>query len=77
MGDHIAAARSGRIERRAADHAVFRVFSNKMENVFPRNEADVVPRTFRGAQTSVCIKDKYSWLPLVPRRVALAQWEAI
>lgn len=44
----------------------FPVFSNKTENVFPRDEANVVPCTFRGARMSVRIKDKYSWLPAVP-----------
>lgn len=79
MGNHVAAARSATVA--ASSGALpttrwFRVFSNKTENVFPRNEADVVPCTFRGARMSVRIKDKYSWRPVVPG-VAFAQWEAI
>lgn len=80
MGNHVAAARSATAPHRTVSALPttrwFRVFSNKTENVFPRNEADVVPCTFRGARMSVRIKDKYSWLPAVPG-MAFAHWEAI
>jgi len=67
MGNHVAATRSGRRSNGILPTTRwFRVFSNKMENVFPRNETGVVPCTFRGARMSVRIKDKYSWLPAVP-----------
>lgn len=68
MGNHVAAARSATATSSGALPTTrwFRVFSNKTENVFPRNEADVVSCTFRSARMSVRIKDKYSWLPAVP-----------
>lgn len=72
MGNHVAATRSGRPHRavrrcRPSGVCGSVFFSNKTENVFPRDEANVVfvylPRR---TDERIRIKDKYSWLPAVP-----------